>query len=992
MMVIFVKLLKMGTLKEIINEIESYEIGESFNCLPEECLKYVKHPSSHLKVLQQNIRSLNKNYASLLTLLSRFGFACDIIVLSECWLSCVSNLPTMNGYSNYRTTVNFNQNDGVVVFVNNELNCSVEEAHISEANCLLIKIGLETVIIAVYRPCCFTNVDAFLNSLSCLLDQLKSFKNIVMVGDININIADLNQNTANYLDILTYAGMVPSYFTATRGNSCLDHTVLKTRLPTLTFLLQSSVSDHEAILLCTKIKNITDLKRNITFNTKVNMKTLIRDSAFMNFTAVYEAKNVDCATNIFINYTQKLILSNSIKYRLPRNKITIKPWITSGLLRCIRNRDKMHMKLKKEPDNDILKITYRRYRNFCNDIIKKCKRHYENEELREAGSNTKKLWHSIKNITNLNKRLEPPLQLLSTATSQQESIDYINKFFVGVGANLANKIPPNIPDFPETLLFGRAVVDSFFLSETNCDEVEYIIMNLKSCNSAGWDGISTKVLKAIKKVIAHPLVYIFNRCLSEGVFPSALKRSVVIPIFKSGERTCINNYRPISILPVVSKVLERIINVRLKKFLETRQILSPCQYGFRSGRSTDDAVHSLVNHVVNKLDNNIKCLTIFLDLAKAFDTVSLPKLLFKLENMGIRGTQLSLFKDYLSNRTQRVRIGGMESSDDCIEFGVPQGSVLGPTLFLCYMNDLCELKINNCNIIAYADDTTLTFHGDTWESVYLAAQQGFDHVCHWLANNSLTLNSEKTKLMKFSIRNYKLPLTLQPNVIAHSCFSQEENRSCSCPIIQETQHIKYLGVTIDHNLNFYEHIKALTKKVRKLSFVFKQLRHVADSNVMKMVYVSLCQSLLMYCITTWGGAAKTFMLEAERAQRMILKICNFKPRLHPTSALYEECGVLTVRQLFILASVVKQHQLVEYPLHLGIVNSRREYMVCEHFMGRTSFINKFFIYQGGRLYNKINRFCHIHSKTKRECKKVVSCWLQKLNYENTEDLLVSFAV
>lgn len=167
---------------------------------------------------------------------------------------------------------------------------------------------------------------------------------------------------------------------------------------------------------------------------------------------------------------------------------------------------------------------------------------------------------------------------------------------------------------------------------------------------------------------------------------------------------------------------------------------------------------------------------------------------------------------------------------------------------------------------------------------------------------------------------------------------------------------------------------------------------MADGNIMKMVYFSLCQSLLMYCVSAWGGLAKTFMLEVERAQRMILKICNFKPRLYPTSILYKECGVLTVRQLFILATVVKQHHHVVYPLEHLNGNIRRGYMVCKHFKGKTAFIKKFFVYQGGRLYNKFNKVCYIYPKTRRECKRVVSNWLIKLDYEATEDLLVSSAV
>ena len=264
--------------------------------------------------------------------------------------------------------------------------------------------------------------------------------------------------------------------------------------------------------------------------------------------------------------------------------------------------------------------------------------------------------------------------------------------------------------------------DSFVLYETSVEEVDGIVLGLKSDCSAGWDGISSKVLKCARPVLVPVIVNLFNRCIVSGVFPKALKRSIVVPIYKGGQRDCVNNYRPISILPVLSKVLEKVINKRLTHYLEGRKLLSESQYGFRSGKSTNDALHDLTDFVVNKLDSKLKCLSVFIDLAKAFDTVSLPKLLGKLENcFGIRGAPLLLFKDYLSNRTQSVKINDMLNSEKPIACGVPQGSILGPTLFLTYINELCDLALPNCKITSYADDTALTFYGPSWREVYKLA-------------------------------------------------------------------------------------------------------------------------------------------------------------------------------------------------------------------------------------------------------------------------------
>jgi hypothetical protein len=238
-----------------------------------------------------------------------------------------------------------------------------------------------------------------------------------------------------------------------------------------------------------------------------------------------------------------------------------------------------------------------------------------------------------------------------------------------------------------------------------------------------------------------------------------------------------------------------------------------------------------------------------LDLAKAFDTVSIPTLLHKLETLGIRGTQLKLFTDYLDGRTQCTKIDNVFSSDlKNAGFGVPQGSILGPTLFSIYINDLCNLKIDSGRIISYADDTVLLFSAKSTDEVYQYAQKGFNLVNKWLQLHLLTLNPDKTNYIKFSMRKANLPLT-NHKLYAHNC-NNNNNIQCTCPIIAITNQIKYLGIIIDESLTFKYHVEALCSKVRKLIYVFKKLRSFADARLIKQVYFALCQSVLTYCISS----------------------------------------------------------------------------------------------------------------------------------------------
>lgn len=482
------------------------------------------------------------------------------------------------------------------------------------------------------------------------------------------------------------------------------------------------------------------------------------------------------------------------------------------------------------------------------------------------------------------------------------------------------------------------------------------------------------------------MTHIFNCCISTGVFPDILKKALIHPIYKSGVRDRVINYRPISILPSLSKILERIMNSRLKKYIESIHLLSDCQYGFRNGRSTDDAVHELTNHIVNALDNRKKCLAIFLDLAKAFDTVSIPNLVSKLEAIGLRGNQLKLFESYLHNRTQCVKIGDHISSELQIEYGVPQGSILGPTLFLIYINELCKTNLQNGKLIAFADDTTLIFTGNNWKETFAYAQTGFNIITEWLSNNTLSLNTDKTKYLTFFIKNQSNTSLTNYNLYAHNHHISGNNYNCLCPKLLKTDQIKYLGINIDEKLCFIPHIKVLSNRVRKLIFVFKHLRHVADPNVIKMVYYALCQSILGYCISSWGGACKSYLEQLEIAQRAVLKICTFKPFLFPTEELYKYCEVLTVRQLFILSIIIKQHKIDPNSLD-DQQRSKRLNIIPRTNTCNTIFSQRFHYFLGCFLYNKANKILCLQTKSVYECKKVVSDWLLKLNYCETENLL-----
>lgn len=690
------------------------------------------------------------------------------------------------------------------------------------------------------------------------------------------------------------------------------------------------------------------------------------------------------AAEKLVSTISNIIKDNTTVIKVRKRDRNIKPWITPGLLKCIRNRDKMHLKLKNNPTNLIIKITYSRYRNFCNGLIKKLRISYQQEQFTKAKNNPKATWEVIKNICDTQLSKSCPVELLKSSQNVSQSVNSINKYFVDVGQKLASKIqlpdqaPPNRPSRPQSQL------NSFALLDTDHAEIEKLVKELRHGCATGWDNIPSRVIKSSAPKLIPYITHICNLALSSGVFPSVFKRALVHPVFKGGDRDSVNNYRPISVLPALSKILERLLNCRLVSYLEINNILAPNQFGFRSGLSTEDAVAFLTEEAVKRLDDRKKTLGIFLDLSKAFDTVSVPRLLCKMEDIGIRGVGLNIFRDYLNNRSQAVKIGPYISEPEIITFGIPQGSILGPTLFLIYINELCNLQLTNCSISSYADDTALLVHGDDWDSTVHHAENAIHQVMNWLSFNLLTLNLAKTKYIAFRMRNTKSIQLDNLAIAAHNC--NRLGLDCNCPSLSRVSNIKYLGVFIDENLNWSVHVKSVIARARKTIYIFKKLRGSADKNTLMMVYFSLCQSLFSYCIPVWGGCFKTTLIELERAQRAVLKVMLKKPFIYPTVKLHSELKVLSIRQLYVLSIVLRKHTTVPY-VGMHNVTRRRDDLVCPTEKTRTEFARSQHKIASARLYNVINRLLNIYPINKYECKQKITNFLYKLDYCKTEQLI-----
>lgn len=969
---------------KITNDIDAAHISEAMICSPENLNTHFDFSRKALTIFHTNVRSVACNFDSLLVLLERLCFQCDLIILTECWLSKSPILPVIAGYTAYASN-SANQNDGVLLYIKSEIKHNVMIPSISGASGIVLKLENQYAVVAMYRSPSCRDISTFCDSLDTCLKSLNSVQSLALIGDININISPLSNdsNSGIYLDLMAHYGLLPAHVIPTRGDNCLDHVMLRTNSCAATYILDSFITDHAPLVFCLYCK----IKRHTPNTTvlKIDYPALIHNFTHTDFGPVYNSSDPNVAANNLINTISDVISANSKLINIPHRKRTIKPWMTPGLIRCVRHRDKLHKKTKLDPNNAILLVTYTRYRNFCNNLLKKLRISFEKSEFHKYKNNPRGMWQTINTITNLRQSSPPPCELLNLATDPCESLNQVNRFFSEIGSTYANAILNNQVSNPSHIshecILDTQPKHSMALFDTDWREVDNIITHLKNDSAAGIDNIPTRVIKSAKNSLIPPLTYLYNLCLNSGVFPDILKGALVHPIYKSGDRDSVGNYRPISVLSVVSKILEKLINYRLVQFLDKYNLIADNQFGFIKGKSTEDATLLLTETISKHLDKNEKVIGVFLDLSKAFDTVSVPILLSKMESIGIRGVVLDLFRSYLSDRTQCVRLGNFTSSKQKLSFGVPQGSVLGPTLFLLYINTLCTKSLPNCSIITYADDTALVVHGRDWTEARIHTEHAIREVLIWLNCNLLTLNIDKTRYVTFTLRTNTQP---PPDfkVTAHTCKSQTV---CGCPQLNRSPNIKYLGLLIDCSLSWLQHIKLLTTRIRRLIPVFRKLRASAEYVTLLCVYHALAQCLLQYCVTVWGGVGRTALLPLERAQRAILKVMLGKPRRYSTELLYGECSVLTVRQLFILSTLLRKHKSHTYK----VLTKRNKTKVCSVTPHRTNLASNQFYVRSNKLYNVANKINNIYPLPTSKCKDILRKWLLGLNYIQAEDLLNS---
>lgn len=981
-------------LLEVLKDIDENINIHCHTCDPlEDCRIFLpKNDNYNFKVLTLNIRSYQRNFDDFCIAFKRLDTDFDVVVLTECWLSEGTILEPLPGYSVSRSQLQSNKNGGVIIYTLMNRNVKVIESVIAEADSLLLELDNSIAILGIYRSPSFSNLDNFIVSLDTVLSQIKKYSTVVVTGDINIDIISTSiSNHTEYLCLMASHGLLPAITEPTRGNTCLDHIFIKSSCRTVGIIGKCSITDHDMVLAATSLINSSKSPTRSRWINKTDHDAIAEELLNTDWSDILNSNCVNSATNTLISIISNQISKHTHKVKISRSKFTIKPWMTPGLMRCVRHRDKLHQSANANPNDKMKGLVYTRYRNFCNKLLHNLRTEYNSGRINENRKDPKKLWNTLKSIYNPNKQIGDSAQLIFNAKDPHHSLNSCNSYFTSLGKKLSDLILSRISESQASLATKYKAREncphSFFLHPTDETEITKFIYALKTESAPGLDGVTTRLILKIKNAILTPLTHIFNLSLESGTFPECWKVASIRPIHKNGPTELPENYRPIALLSILSKILEKIVNNRIVNFFEKHKLISDRQFGFQRGRSTEDAATLLTNSVATFTENGEKALGVFLDLAKAFDTISIDLLLKKLECAGIRGISLKWFTSYLSNRKQLVKIGDHSSDLLPINFGIPQGSTLGPTLFSFYMNDILNIPLNDAEIISYADDTAIIFHAKTWDQVYRLAENGLITVSEALDANLLTLNIKKTKFITF----FKTLASKPPSQLIlkyHTCCSDQSLplANCTCTVLDHTSSIKYLGITLDENLSFKPHIHLLTGRVRKLIFVMKKLRDCTPIEILRTIYLGLCQSVLQYGIAVWGAAGKSTFISLERAQRAVIKVTLKKPFRYPTDLIHKELGVLRVRQLYILSASLCVHKtLKNRPDYKQIISKRVLHIPLP--LANSLLARRAPFYSHIYIYNKICKSCDIKDLKNFACKKTIMEWLAQISYKETEDIL-----
>ena len=838
-----------------------------------------------LNILHINIRSLDLHFGEMLALLERVENQFQMIALSEIGKKNIENREAFLKSLGYKfkyikPTIS---KGGCGLIYQDKINLVARtdlKIENQQKNSLMVEnmwYQMGPIIIGViykHPGCKMEGIDHFSNQLQKIMQIInKEKKQCYILGDLNLDglKVNLNEHLRSCFDKMLENNFIPTITKPTRicnnSVSLIDHIIINSKtihdkISITTGNIYSGISDHLPVFISTKIKGKVKAERPIIriFGEK-NTNKFIEFLKNANWSEFYKTKNVNTALDIIYKHWSNAYEKSFPLKRLSIQKSKDKIWITPELKHLIKQKDTLYKKSMADPTTEN-KEFFNKVRNKLTNKLREAHGMHYQKKIQEEKNNLKVMWDifgsvinpkKMKQSTKINSLLQEEIivennkKIIKTKkiTDDQEISNSINHFFSTIGPKLAEK--HNTSSNSHKKYLKNRVSHTMYLFSTNQKEIHNLIISLNPKKPAGCDNISPKLLIAAKSTMIPLLEYLFNLSFITKTVPDKLKIAKLIPIFKKQldeERLIPGNYRPISLLSIVNKILEKLMYARLISFINKHKLLYKYQFGFRKNHSTALALIEITDNIIKDLESGKCSAGIFIDFKKAFDTVDHNILLSKLEHYGIRGQTLEWLKSYITNRQQFAYVNGKNSKMEQITCGVPQGSVLGPLLFLIYTND-----IGNCTeskIRLFADDTNSFVNAENYSDLKKIISKTLQEIFTWCKNNKLSVAIDKTCYSIFHKPTQKIPQFLN-------------NIKINNDLIKREYTTKYLGVLLDEILSYKPHINELLTKLTKIINSFKIIKYYVPLKNRMLIFEAYFNSKIEYGIELYGTANDTLI-------------------------------------------------------------------------------------------------------------------------------------
>lgn len=855
-------------------------------------------------IYMHNIRSLKNKFEEIEAIPNIYKQT-DILALTETWLRPAEE--QLYQIENYNSVYNSrNSKGGGIAFYIKEnikykilMNKTIEKIEI--ITILIENANLSVTLI--YKPPQIT-----LNILKTVLKHnvINRKSDHILMGDFNINILANNTTTKDYYNLFEERNYkivnmrTKKYYTRKHplgNNSILDHVItnVKEKLEKLK-IIPTEISDHNAILTKVKIKQERTRSKYETIETTKTDYPKI--SAEIN-----EMENNVTSFENLTTAMQKIIEGNQKTTTLRRRQEC--PWINEEIIRQIKNRNKLCKKHKRHLKNNTYKMEYENQKEYTKDLIKNTKKLYYQNLIKKHSKNTSKIWNIINNQIKKTQKNKNTIEEIikedgSVTQNAKEIANELNKSFATTGKKLAEKQINEYKKQPQTTKTRFSTTGGTF-EKTSEEEIEQIIKELKKNTAPGHDKITTNIVQQNKRKLIPILSRLINKSLEEGIYPQCLKTTIIVPIYKKGNKNDPQNYRPISLLSTLNKILEKVLHNRITKHIQRKNIINSKQYAFQKQSGTVSAAYDLTNNIKKELDQNKTVVAIFIDMKKAFDTVCKEKLIEKMKHYGYTQKHLNLIETYLKNRKQATKVNNVQSDWLEAEYGLPQGGNLPPTLYILYTNDLHEQPLTG-QIYAYADDTCLLYSSKNAKEIEQNIEKDMQQLENWCFDNLLTINETKTEYMVFSNKKttQDIPITLKKQRL------------------KETKETTYLGLKVQNSMKWEAHIQKVIEQNAKTIAALNKIKFIIPAAYRKSIYHALFTAPNNYLITIWGNTTNKHLQKLQRQQNKILKII-YKLDYHTaTNEVYKTTQELNIRQIITLNNLLLLHKIRHNKIKIGI--------------------------------------------------------------------------